>query len=336
MAGREQAFSDPEVIRLVSQHFIPVAENCSPLQWQQDAKGEFFRLLGEQGHYAGRTFPTETRQGYYTCAADGTVLVAKNSRDPREMEAMLHQARRRFDLLAEADGATNAAIAELPDFTPARPSRYPEGGLVLQLSTRDLPRAIDNRHDDWRKHAWNLDYAWFTRDEAREIVPALRVPGTCQPVPESVVRRLARFHLRDFARGEPPAWPKDAVRRAELETTILEVGGDNHDLVRLALSGVVHLSWQWRWHDRMRDEDRQAENGLDVQLYGEATWDEEASAFIAFDLMAAGSRWGTSQYNSRRDDLEPAPLGIAFTLAGDEPRHRTPPHQVNHPEYFGS
>lgn len=336
MAGREQAFSDPEVIRLVGQHFIPVAENCSPLQWQQDAKGEFFRLLGEQGHYAGRTFPTDTRQGYYTCAADGTVLVATNARDPREMEAMLHKALQRFELLTEADGATNAALVDLPDFTPARPSRYPEGGLILQLATRDLPRTVDNRRDDWRRHAWNLDYAWFTRDEARSVVPTSRVPGARQPVPGPIVQRLARFHIRDFARGEPPAWPKDAVRQAELEATILDVARTDHRLVRLTLTGAIRLSWEWRWHDRYRDEDRQSENGLDVQLYGEATWDEDVAAFTAFDLIAAGCRWGTSQYNSRRDDLEPAPLGIAFTLAGDEPRHRTPPHQVNHPEYFGS
>ncbi|HEX2184014.1 MAG TPA: hypothetical protein VHN78_00740, partial [Chloroflexota bacterium] len=82
MAGRAQAFSDPTVIALASERFIPVAENCSPLQRQRDAKGEFFRLVAEQGHYAGRTYPTSTRQGYYAFTPDGTVLAAANSRDP--------------------------------------------------------------------------------------------------------------------------------------------------------------------------------------------------------------------------------------------------------------
>lgn len=43
------------MIELASTSFIPIAENCSPLQSQQDAKGAFFRLVAEQGHYAGRT-----------------------------------------------------------------------------------------------------------------------------------------------------------------------------------------------------------------------------------------------------------------------------------------
>ena len=65
MASRALAFSDPEVISLATCEFVPVAENCSYLQRQEDAKGEFFRLIAEQGHYAGRTQPSATRQGIY-------------------------------------------------------------------------------------------------------------------------------------------------------------------------------------------------------------------------------------------------------------------------------
>ncbi len=79
MAGRAQAFSDPTIIALASERFVPVAENCSPLQSQRDAKGEFFRLVAEQGHYAGRTYPTGTRQGMYVFTADGKVLGAANT-----------------------------------------------------------------------------------------------------------------------------------------------------------------------------------------------------------------------------------------------------------------
>ena len=76
-----------------------MAENCSPLTSQQDAKGEFFRLVAEQGHYAGRTFPTNTRQGYYTFTADGRLLTALNSRDPRAIEGMLRKALERWQQL---------------------------------------------------------------------------------------------------------------------------------------------------------------------------------------------------------------------------------------------
>src|SRR6185312_13051609 len=102
----------------------------------------------------------------------------------------------------------------------------PEGGLVLQLAARDLPRSVDTRPDDWRKAAWNLDYAWFTAAEARDLIPEPRVPGSQAQAPWEFVRRLARFHLRDFVRGEPPVWPADAVQHAELRVAITDVSDE--------------------------------------------------------------------------------------------------------------
>jgi hypothetical protein len=332
VAGRAQAFSDPTVIALTSERFIPVAENCSPLHRQEDAKGTFFRLVAEQGHYAGRRYPTSTRQGYYAFTADGKVLAAANSRDPQRMTELLQTALQRWSVLSE-DGA-GAARGEGPgDYVPAQPDRFPESGLVLRQVARDLPREVDTRPDDWRKHAWNLDYAWFTAEEAAALVPAGRRPGETGEAPAAVVRRIARFHLRDFVRGEPSVWPEAAVREARLTSEVLGTGGGR---VRLALRGAVRLQWDSRW---VRPEDaaeRASDCGIDATLYGEAEWDEAAGRFVAFDLLAAGPRWGTNQYNNRQDDLGPAPLGIAFELAGTAPRDRTPPHTVYHREYFAA
>ncbi len=197
---------------------------------------------------------------------------------------------------------------------------------MLRLAARDLPRDVDERKDDWRKHAWNLDYAWFTVDEARSLVPEARTPGTTKQAPWDIVRRLARFHLRDFVRGEPFAWPEEAIRRAELEAEVVAVSGDGATEVRLALRGAVRLEWENRWVRPEDGEERRYPSGYDCTLWGEATWDEGRGAFTAFELVAAGQRWGASQYNNREDDLGPHPLGIAFTLSGDSPSERTPPH----------
>jgi hypothetical protein len=342
VAGRAQAFSDPTVIALTSERFVPVAENCSPLQRQPDAKGEFFRLVAEQGHYAGRTYPTATRQGMYAFTADGSVLAAANTRDAQKIVELMHTALRRWSELAGAagepasghvQGANGRAGAEaVPDYVPARPIPYPEGGLVLRLAARDLPREVDTRKEDWRKHAWNLDYAWFTAEEARALVPEPRAAGSRRNAPWEVVRRLARFHLRDFVRGEPAVWPAEAIRRGDLETEVVAADGDR---ARLALRGAIRLEWEARWVRPEDGEERRSDCGFDAALYGEAVWDGARGTFVAFDLLAAGPRWGTNQYNNRADDLGPAPLGIAFTLAGNEPRDRTPPHAIYHPEYFG-
>jgi hypothetical protein len=330
VAGRESVFSDPAVVQLASEAFVPVAENCSPLQSQQDAKGEFFRLVAEQGHYAGRTFPTGTRQGYYTFTPDGRLLTALNSRDPRAIEAMLHQALERWQLLAAVDGHTDSGA--VGEYAPARPDLYPADGLVLQLTARDLPREVDTRPDDWRKRAWNLDYAWFTRDEARELVPTPTVPGASRAWPRRVVRRLALFHLRDFVRGEPSAWPEEALRHAEVTSGVTAVDGDR---ITLRLTGTIKLQYEMSWR-RPNDGARHTSDcRYDAALSGEAIWDATQERFVSFELLASGPRQGTNQYNNRGDDLGPAPMGIAFTLAGTRPSDRTPPHQIWHRGYWG-
>ncbi|MER3405563.1 MAG: hypothetical protein C4289_10765 [Chloroflexota bacterium] len=131
MASRELAFSDPRVIRLISERFIPVAENCSPLQVQQDAKGAFFRKVAEQGHYAGRTVPSATRQGQYACTSDGTLLATINTREADKLLGMLDQALQRWHALER--GAADMPDSYTPDQRFPGLSLYPHDGLVLRV-----------------------------------------------------------------------------------------------------------------------------------------------------------------------------------------------------------
>src|SRR5205807_6023235 len=107
---------------LATRQFIPVAENCSYLQRQQDAKGEFFRLVAEQGHYAGRTQPSATRQGIYACTAEGRLLASINTRQAEPMLGMMQEALRRWrEVPADAGPLTPVAPYE-PD--PRAPRGY--------------------------------------------------------------------------------------------------------------------------------------------------------------------------------------------------------------------
>ena len=296
-----------------------MAENSSSLERQQDDKGEFFRHIAEQGHYGGRTYPTTTRQGSYTFTAEGQFLASVNTRDATGMEGMLRTGIDRWRAGYSLGGP--APVQLLTD--EPEDNGYPAGGLILEVAARDLPRDVDERPDDWRKVAWNLDYAWVTRDEARDFVPASRAVGERRALPAQVLRRLARFHLRDFVRGEPFAWPTEALREANVTAEIVSIEGAQ---VRLTLDGRILLDYEAQWKRPEDGEVRRYQSGFDATLAGEATWDEEQGAFTAFTLIAAGPRWGASQYNNREDDLGPAGMGIAFTLAGDAPSDRTPPH----------
>jgi hypothetical protein len=331
VAARAAAFADPEVIQLASEYFIPLAENCSPLQTQQDAKGEFFRLVAEQGHYGGRTIPSATRQGQYAFTADGQLLSSINTRDAERTQGMMLQALERWRELA-----TDRAAARPADLAPYErdlryPDLYPAGGLVLKQTLRDLPRAFDAPIPQVRPEAINFDYAWFTKDDAALFLPEKLEVGQRKDLPRRLVRRLARFHLLDSVRGETPAWRDEHVTHAHLTTEVTRVDGPR---VHLTLRGTVLNQQAGTWAVRpFRQKWDHLTRGYDCALYGELTYDTSTERFTQFDLLATGDRWGGTEHNNRQEDQLTAPMGIAFHLAGAAPADRTPPH-ANLWDYF--
>jgi hypothetical protein len=205
-------------------------------------------------------------------------------------------------------------------------------GLVLKVTTRDLPRAADTRPDDWRRDAVNYDHAWFTREEAESLIPPDPEVGTRCPVSPAIVRRLARFHLLDNVRGETPMWREEEVRRAEMTVAVTAVWPES---VELCLDGAVRNIARGTWAVHPFVEPLpETERGFDCGLQGFCTYDRCRARFTRFDLLAVGRRWGGSEHNMRRDDLEPAPMAVAFELAGNQPADRTPP-QGSSADYWG-
>lgn len=308
---------------------MPVAENCSPLQQaQQDAKAEFFRYVAEQGHYAGRTFPSATRQGLYAFRPDGRLLASINTREAVPLLEMLDRALKRW----EEDQTVERVVPETYEPDPRFRSRFPEDGLVLKVTSRDLPRDVDTRPDDLRRRALNHDYAWFTRDEVLSLVPANPSLGASQAVPAPIMRRLARFHLLDNVRGETPAWREADVEVAEATVEVTAVLDTE---MHLRFVGRVRNRSRGEWPVRafqpvLPDQSR----GYDASLLGYLVYDRAGSRFSRFDLLAVGPRWGGTEHNNRFDDLAPAPMAVRFELAGSLPSDRTPPH-ANLASYFG-
>jgi hypothetical protein len=330
VASRGLAFSDPEVIALASREFIPVAENCSYLQQQRDAKGEFFRRVAEQGHYAGRTQPSATRQGIYACTAEGHLLASINTREAAPMLRMLREALDRWQERRADAHCSEPPAAYKPD--PRYRRAYPSDGLVLKVYARDLPRAVETRPADSRRAALNTDHVWFTKEEAASLVPSEARVGAQYPVPEPIVRRLARFHLLDNVRGETPMWRAEEIQRAEMMVAVTAARSDQIELrLHGAVCSVARGTWAVRpFRERLSDTER----GFDCRLLGFLQWDRSRARFVRFDLLAVGTRWGGSEHNVRWDDLDPAPMGIAFELAEDRPWDRIPP-QGSSADYWG-
>ena len=330
MIARRSVWSDPNVVEL-TQNFVPVADEVARLQRGTDPEARLFQTIAEQGHYAGYGPPkhTGTRQGTYAAAPSGVLLASINSNDPAKMADMLRRALEKWQTLScEERLLANDPHAVADEAARARGERlYPEGGLVLRVDTRDLPRNDSVREEPgkWHATAVNQDFAWFTKDEARQFVPENPAPSQVHEVPEPLIRRLARIHFVDNVRGQTPGYHDDAVKTARLTGTVTGVDGPR---VSLRLDGEVRLSAEGTWpvndrHDA--DNPQPHQRGFEGRLLGYATWDGEKQRFVAFEMVAAGTRWGATQYNVRNGDADPAPLGFALTLAGDTLAERVAP-----------
>ena len=297
--------------------FVPAADEVHRLKKIDSPEGELFRKIAEQGHYAGRTRPTTTRQGIYATAPSGELLASVNTRSAERVLAMLDEALEAWGRMPEGERYLSAD--QRPDRGGWRwRELYPVDGLVLRVHSRDLPR--DDPPDDWRADASNRDYAWFRGDELRGSLPQALTPGARRAVADPIVRRLARLHLVDNVRGQCPAFADAHVERAELTAEVAATDGGR---VELALEGSTRTVARGKWpvagYRDMHDPAEQ-ERGVETSLRGQAVWDTESGRFVAFELLALGTRWGGTQYNGRGDDLAPGRIGFAFVLAGDDER----------------
>ncbi len=293
------------------------------MQRGSDDECKLFQQIAEQGHYAGRTVPSDTRQGIYATTANGKLLASINTNDPRRMEEMLTKALARWNELSH-DERTSATAATKP--VSRWEDKYPTGGLVLHVFTRDVERPL--RFDDWRAKAWNQDFAWFTKDEARALAPARLEVGESAAWPSKSSERLARCHLVDDVRGQVPAFSKDAIEKAEFTSTVTAVGDGR---ATLAIRGATRTEQRGRWaiHDFKDGQDpAEQTRGFEAELVGRAVLDVASSRFVEFELVAVGSRWGATQFNGRSDDPGPAPMGVFFALAGDRPEEHVAPASI--------
>ena len=311
MAARRSVWSD-DAVQALAARFVPAADDVGRLQGGGDAECVLFQQFAEQGHYRGRTQPSDTRQGTYAVAPSGAFLGSINTRSATEMQQMLESALAAWDRLPpEQRRLTPEQAAALRQVARPR-ERYPADGLVLEVVTRDLGEPTC---DDWRAHAWNRDWAWFSLEEARAFVPLLPRVGERMAVPQGLVRRLACTHLVDDVRGQVSRFRPEDVEFARLEVEVTAFRGD---LVTLRLRGASRTSARGRWPvndfaDAVAP--AQQERGFAAELQGSAQFDRAERRFVAFELVAKGERWGGTQFNERADDLGRSPIGVVFRLA---------------------
>ena len=295
--------------------FVPAADEVGLLQNERTGGPEavLFRKSAEQGHYGGRTKPTATRQGIYAATPSGVLLASVNTHDPHVIAEMLEKALRNWKQLDRSARLQADAPAKAPEGRFRLEAKYPEGGLVLHVFSRDLPRPKGSPGAGGDRKAWNTDFAWFTREEAASLIPRDLVVGSRRTMPERLALRLATRHLVDNVRGQTIPFAPEHVERAELSLTVRKLTSVRVELKIDGKTRAVHRgTWQVRgW----REPAVEMERGYETELRGRAVWNTEEQRFERFEMVAIGPRWGATTYNVRADDLGPAPMGIAFRMA---------------------
>ena len=288
MLDRESTFADPAIVKMLKTEFVPVAIDQAYQRRQKDTEGEFYRRIAGQGP---RSNFNGTTQGFYIATASGDLLLYNNNRDPEKVRQLMQDRLKEFKQSPAARREVSAIERATVD------ARYnptaPEGGLVARVNARILD-GYEPTTDRWKaifQSATSRDNLWITKAEHKALAA-----GT---VPESLQRRLARFHLVDNTRGEPPMWRPDEIR--DIKMTIDEG----------RLSGSVKLATQ------------NGDRGYEAEIYGHV--DVKEGQVSRLDVVVYGQFWGEGRY-TRGAPKGRFPLAIALTLAdGSDVADGVPP-----------
>ncbi len=161
------------------------------------------------------------------------------------------------------------------------------------------------------------DRVWIRAEDWQALLPAEAKQRQEIAVPAKLIHRLARYHLVDNTRGEPPMWGRQDVRKAEFKLVVEEVGPSE---VRLKLTGVVLLATS--------ADAKSAKRGYDASVLGELRYDPAKKKLTRFQIVALGEHWGEGTYTGGARPGR-TPLGVAFELGDpNRPADRVPPQAI--------
>lgn len=289
---------------------------------RQDAEGEFFRKVADQGPRKGEG--GSTRQGIYMFTASGKLLAYKNAQDAEVMRSVLEKGLAEWKKLPADERKPGAVkIEKLPEIDGHFARTPPEDGLILTVYTRILDK--DARSEQERLFCKGScefsggdraarDHLWLTKAEWQSLIPKDAKKGDDFAMPAKLAGRIARFHLVDNTRGEPPFWSAAEVREVSMKLKVLEASDTT---VRLRLEGTARMATDL--------DAAKAERGYEAALAGIIVVDLEKKAITRFDMVAVGEHWGQGTYTPGALPGR-APLGVAFELADSKrPANRVPP-----------
>lgn len=290
-----------------------MADKVEPFQ-KSDSSDEssFFWKISRQR----KDFKDVPGQGVYAATPSGTLLAFRQTdHDPARILELLEDALGRWNRMDPKVRKGSDCATRNPGRTWRGEAGRPEGGLVLQLFVRDLPRKDGTPAEKFAR-MWNQDYVWFTRDEVRSMIPSSRNPGDRHAVPDRLVRRLAKVHFIDLVRGVTPSYEDRHVEKAEMALVVEGVDGDR---LRVRIEGATRAERPAKPNPRVETD---YGTGYEGKISGRATFDVVKEEVVAFEMVSVGTRWGGTRHNTRLEDndVAPNPIGYALRLLPKEDR----------------
>ena len=272
LVDRASIAGDPEIATLLATRFIPLAIDQHIHRRLNDADG---RLFAELVKLTGQLLSGPT-QGFYVFTRTGELLDFRHTQSPIVVKQMLISALEKSD--SESAASDWIDTREESHFT----LKTPPGVVVLDVVSKVLGGYGEPSGNRERilQSSHGRDHCWIRQDEVTPLSNGI--------VPASLLSRMARFHLVDNTRGEPPMWRADQIQTAE---AVLRDG-------QLVGSVRIETACQRR--------------GFAASLFG--LIDADAGVLTQFDVVARGLAWGRGYYNSGAPRGR-YPLAVRFTLA---------------------
>ena len=285
MAFRATAFNDAKVVDMLKAHFVCVGIAHNGAGRRKDAEGDFARkLIGKGG----------TLQGLHVINTAGDLVGYVYDFRPQSVTAMLEKALKKFEPID----------APAIDFTQ-KDKRFtmPENGLVVftiakVLAGHDPVKAakgtIQHDMETASKTSLGREHLWIRKDEVQALIHGA--------LPESLKKRIVRYHLVDNTRGTPTGWTENEIKKLDMNRR------------EGRLTGSVHL------------ESKDGSRGYQADMLGFV--EANGGKVTRFDIVASGQFWGHGPYTPGAPKGR-FPLAISFTLGdANDPLYNLIPDAV--------
>src|SRR5881394_69561 len=127
MVDRASTFADDETLQLLRSKFVAYAPSLTEMLKAKGPAGDLFRKVVNQ-----RPEPAHSKQGYYVCSPDGTLL--KGWMYPRPDDGTMKRYLR--DVLATYEAPKDVAAMDAAKADRSAAPLPPEGAAVVEVSSK--------------------------------------------------------------------------------------------------------------------------------------------------------------------------------------------------------